>query len=138
MAAAPSFVDAAKTGLVQAVNADGTNAKTIVTAGSNGSKVVSLIATSDDSSARAFKISIVRSGTAYVIGTVSIPANSGTNGSTATVNLLGSGLLPGLAIDNDGQSYLLLESGDTLTATLTTSAVTAAKVVSFIATYGNF
>ena len=139
MATVATYVGTPKVGLVSAVNADGTTAKTIVTAGSSGSKIVSLQVTSNDTSARTFIISIVRSAAIFIQGTFTIALASGTDGSAPSIDILGNTtLFPGLPVDNDGQRYMLLQSGDTLTATLTTSAVTAAKTVSFTAHYGDF
>lgn len=136
--ATPAFVQTPKIGVVQCVNADGTSAKTVVTAGANGSKIVSLTATSDDTSARIFRIGLVRSATTYVLATINIPIASGTDGTAAAVDMMSIISWPGQPLDNDGQRYFFLQSGDTLTVTLTTGAVTAAKTVSFAANYGDF
>lgn len=136
----PVFTQTPKIGLVTCVNADGTTAKTVYTAGSNGSKIVALTATSTEVNPnnRTFTVSITRSATAYTLVTVTIPFGSGTDGSTAAVDLLNSTILPSLPLDNDGQKYLFLQSGDTLTVALTTSAVTAGKTVTFAAIAADF
>jgi hypothetical protein len=139
---APTFVKQPRRGLAQIANADGSSQKTVVTAGGNGSKVLSLYATSTDTSARDVQIAIVRSATTYILGTVSVPANSGNTNSAPTVDLLqtlaSSPQLPAgmLPIDNDGQHFLFVESGDTLVV-LALTTVTAAKVVSVHSDYGD-
>jgi hypothetical protein len=137
MAASPVYVGTPGVGVVNVVNADGTAQKTVVTAGSSGTKVVSLTATSNDTGAKVFQVAIVRSATTYILGTVSVPTLAGTDGSTPSVNILGNSLLPGLPIDNDGQSYIFIKSGDTLVVQATT-AVTATKTVTFTSVYGDF
>jgi hypothetical protein len=133
----PPFIQTAKIGVVQTLNADGTNNKTVVTAGSNGTKVVSLTASSTDTSNRIFQVQVSRSGTDYILCTVTVPAASGTDGTTASVDLLNSTILPGLPADNDGQRYLFLQSGDTLTVKCTTT-VTSGKIVSFASVEADF
>lgn len=138
MATVPVFVGNPKAGVIQIVNADGTSSKTAITGGGSGSKVVSLMATSDDSSARVVRVRISRSGTHYIVGAVSIPALSGTDGSAPSVDLINSVSMPGLPLDGDAQHYLFLESGDTLTVALASGAVTSGKTISVTAVYGDF
>jgi len=114
MAATPNLPAAPNLGLVQIVQADASGQKTILTAGSNGSKVSSVFVLSDDTNARLITLSVLRSGTNYPIAVVSVPAGSGTDGAAAAVNLLGAALSPWVPVDNDGQNYLLLKNGDSL------------------------
>jgi hypothetical protein len=95
------------------VSADGTAAKTVDTAGPNGSKYVSLIAISSDTTARL--INILAGG--FFIGAVPIPAQAGWNGSISVVNLLDPALIP-LPLDSDGNPYFFLNPTDTLTVEL--------------------
>lgn len=132
--ATPVFVQTPKAAVQQILPADTTTAKTLVTAGTNGTKVTGIIATSDDTS-RIVKLAIVRSAVVYVIGTTTIAANAGNDGTTASTNMLTS--IPGLPVDNDGQPYLFMSSGDTLTAAVTVT-VTAAKTISLTAVVGDF
>lgn len=135
--ATPVFVQTPKVGVVQIVNADASNSKTVITAGANGSKAVSVTVVSDDTSARILTLRITRSATNYPICAVSVPASSGTDGTTVAVNLVNSTILPGLPTDNDGQRYLFLQSGDTLTVVSGTT-VTAAKTITLTAVYADF
>lgn len=72
-----------------------------------------------------------------IIGSVSVAITSGTDGSTAATNLHAPTLLPGIPVDNDGETYTILESTDYLAISNTTS-VTANKLISVTAYGGNF
>lgn len=122
-------------GLVQIANGDGTGNKTVIAAGANGSKVASLMAASTDTSARDVQVSLVRGGTTYPLGVTNVPITAGTIAATPPVNLLAA--IAGLPVDNDGQKYLFLESGDTLVVSALI-AVTSAKLISVHADYADF
>lgn len=120
-----------KNGKVQIANADGTNQKTVYTAGANGSKITGLILTSTDTSPQNIQVSITNGGTSYLLGTVTVGAGAGSNGVTSSVNAFSQSSTPailGLPLDSDGNPYLLLVSGDTLTVA-STAAVTATKII---------
>ena len=134
--ATPVFTQTPSLSLAQILTADTTVAKTVVTAGANGTKITGLTASSNDAS-RIVVLNLVRSAVSYILTTVTVAANSGTDGTTASVNLINTTILPSLPIDNDGQPYLLLKSGDTLTAAVTV-AVTAAKTISIAAIGSDF
>lgn len=125
---------------VQGTDAAGTY-KTIHTAGSNGSKVTGInVVTDDGSASHVLTLALTRSAVNYGIGSYTLPVNSGTDGSTAGVNLLAGGpssLVAGLPIDNDGQAYLYLESGDTLRMTFAT-ALTSAKRIDVVTIASDF
>lgn len=137
MAADPVFVATPKITPAAFTNADSANTKkTIHTAGASGSKVVAVFATSTETAnARVAQLWLTRSATSYLLGSLNIPVNSGFDGSAGTINLLL--LLNGLPLDNDGQPYLFLESGDTLQAS-TTTQVAAGKEVDITCVAGNF
>jgi hypothetical protein len=137
MATAPVFVGTPKLGLANLENADSTNYATILTAGASGSKVVSAHATSDDTSDRIITLAIERSAVTYILSSTNVLDLSGTNNTDPSVNLLASAQVPGMAVDNDGQRYLFLQSGDILKCK-SNGAVTAAKVVNVIVVYGDF
>jgi hypothetical protein len=136
MSASPVYVGMPKRGLVQILNADASNLKTVVSAGASGSKVCSLSAASDDTSQRLLQVYITRSGTSYLVVETAVPAASGSDGSTPAVNLINSTILPGLPVDNDGVRYLFLQSGDTLQVKSTTT-VTSGKIVHLASDYGD-
>jgi hypothetical protein len=132
------FVQTPKKGLVQIAPADTTTAKTVVTAGASGSKVNSLMLTSTDTAAQNVTFGITRSATFYALGTVQVPIKAGQVDLTnPAVNALSSSIAPGLPSDNDGQPYILLQSGDTLDIKSLVT-VTTAKVIQAAADYGDF
>ena len=134
--ATPVFVQTPSVGVLQM--AANTNFQTVVTAGANGSKVVSVMVASSD--ARVLQLAITRSAVNYILGSYSVTANSGIDGTVSAVDLLRggpSGLIPGLPVDNDGQPYLFLKSGDTLTVKATV-APSGSTTVNVVAVYGDF
>src|ERR1700687_207289 len=103
--------------------------KTVFTAGASGSKVVAIVvSTTDPSAAHLMTLRLLRSAVGYPLVNVNLPLNSGLDGVASAVNMLNPNLLPGLPIDNDGQQYLFLESGDTLEMTFAT-ALTSGKSI---------
>ena len=70
------------------------------------------------------------------IGTLSAPTLTGNDGATTGLNFFGNALVP-LPVDQDGQSYLFLESGDTLYVSSSTT-VTANKLVTVQAMAADF
>ena len=134
-----TFVKQPRKGLVQIVNADAQAAKTVVTAGASGSKVVSLIATSNDTSARDVQVALVRSAVTYILGVTTVGIGAGTIAATPAVDLLNTTIFPAgmIAVDNDGQKYLFMESGDTLVVSAL-ATVTAAKTISAHSDFGDF
>lgn len=95
-------------------SADTTAFVTLYTATSNDAVIKSLTATSTDTSAVNLKIAIGDGTTDYLVGTVRIAAASGTDGAAASVDVLGSSLLPGLPRDLNNRTILPLKNGYTL------------------------
>lgn len=131
------FVQTPKITPITIVNGTSTNKVTVATAGSDGSKVSGIIVTSDDSANRVVLLWLTRSATSYLLGAFPVTALAGSDGVQPGVNLLNTALMPGLPIDNDGQVYLFLESGDTLQVSVAV-AVTAGKTIYATAVMGNF
>lgn len=136
MSTAPFFFGTPKNSKVQIANADASGLKTVVTGATNGTKVVSLIAASDDTAARDVTWGVTRGGTFHPLGTKTIPITAGTIAATPPVNLMDPAIVPGLPVDNDGNPYVFLESGDTLQAKSLTT-VTSAKLISFHANHAD-
>src|SRR5262249_33998578 len=111
--------------------------KTLVTAGTNGTKVTGITLCSDDTSARVVQIQITRSAVTILVGSVNVPTLAGTDGTTVGVDGMSSTLIPGLPVDNDGQKYIFLGPGDALTIKSTTT-VTVAKTISATAIHADF
>lgn len=133
----PIFVQTPKIGVATFANADGTTKKTIATGGTDGSKVTGITATSTDSVARVVQLWLTRSAVSYALTAASLAVTSGTDGTTPTTDLMSTTLWPGLSIDGSGQAFLLLQSGDTLQASMAV-AVTAAKAVDVAAVYADY
>lgn len=132
------FIQQPGLGLANIVNADGTTKKTVVTGGTNGTKVTSLTLTSTDTSSRVVQVWVTRSATSYCLGSVTVAITAGTDGVTAGVSVLTNTLLPGIPVDNDGQAYLILAASDTLQVAVNTGAVTAAKEIDAVAVKADF
>lgn len=133
------FVQTPKITPAAFTNADSANTKkTIATAGSDGSKVVGInITSTETANARVAQLWLTRSATSYLLGSINVPVNSGFDGTVAAVNAINQTIMPSLPIDNDGQPYLFLESGDTLQASFTTQ-IASGKEADVVAIFGNF
>jgi len=137
--ATPVFVQNPKITPAAFTNADSANTKkTIASAGSNGSKVVSInVSSTETANARVLQIWLTRSATSYLLASFSIIVNSGFDGIVPSVSMMASHIWSSLPVDSDGQTYLFLESGDTLQAS-TTTQVAAGKEIDVVAIFGNF
>lgn len=135
MTATPTFIQTPKAGLAQILPADTTTKKTLLTAGASGMKVTAVNVASTDTANRILQMWIVRAAVNFLQQTQTITALAGNDGVVAPINMFTN--WPGLPTDNDGQKYLLMESGDTLQVA-TTTTVTAAKEVDITAVAGNF
>jgi len=115
MSATPSFITTPKTPAVAFANADGTAYKTVLAAGSNGSRVDTLFGSNTDTAVTTVvQLALTKSAVDYVIGEVSIPANAGTNGVVKSVAMLNPTDIPGLTYTENGAIYL--ETGVSLRA----------------------
>jgi hypothetical protein len=134
MAAAPVFVGTPKLGLLALTTSNYGDITAVVTGGTEGSKVVGLIATSAmvDTSAQVF---LVRGGNQYPLVTVALPASAGTDATVPPVDLLAAAV--GLPVDNDGQAYLMLESGDALSVATSDDPGGLGGSAAFVAIYGD-
>jgi hypothetical protein len=136
-----------RSALAQIANAAGTGPVALVTGGANASKINSVIASNTDTNAYTLQLlinsggavsgGIVTGGTNYLLAAVSIPASAGNVAGTPPVAVLSVVNLPGIALDNAGMPYLYLDAGNFLCIALT-AAVTTGKLVSAIATVGDF
>ena len=134
----PVFVQNPKITPAAFTNADSANTKkTVVTAGANGTKLFALTAASSDTAARVVQVWLTRGGTSYLLNALSIPAASGSDGATPNVDILNNTIWPGIPFDGQAQSFLFLQSGDTLQVSLTTQ-VTATKEVDVVSVTADF
>ncbi len=88
----------------------------MLTAGTDGNKVVAINAVDAGADTPTVKLWVTRSAVDYLLVSTVVAVSSGANGTTAAKDLFT--LLPGLPVDNDGQPYLFLESGDVLKASV--------------------
>lgn len=131
---------------VQGTDSAGTY-KTVLTGGTNGSKILGLYATSIDGSASHLVTVQISSSTSahcspasncYAGAAATVAASSGFANATPAVNFLSSGIWPGLPIDSDGNPYFYLtDSTFTVEATFAT-ALTASTNVNVCAVYADF
>ncbi len=106
-----NFTQTLKNPCVALTSANGTTAATLYTASSNDAVVKSLVVSTNDSTAVNLVISINNGTSDFVLGTVNIPINSGYTGAIASVDILGSSLLPGLPRDLNNRAVLPLAAG---------------------------
>lgn len=129
----PMFIQAIETWALQLSNASGTTITTLLTAGTNGSKVEVLNVSNTDTLGYVLNLYVNDGTTNHLIATVSIPASAGNNTATAPVNILASSNLASLPYDSNGNRYLYLKAGYKLnigvTATITTGKFVDAVVV---------
>ena len=95
-------------------SSDTTSFVTLYTAGSNDCVVKSITATTTDTAAVNLKVAVGDGTTDYLLGTVRVALASGTDGAAASVDILGSSLLPGLPRDLNNRTILPLKNGYTL------------------------
>lgn len=107
-----------------------TNTVLVATAGANDSVLKALFISTDDSAAKTvqFWISTDSGTTKYLLGTVVVPALSGT-ATLTNVDVLGNSLMAGLEVDETGKSILRLAAGSTLYAGIITAAMTTSKTI---------
>lgn len=133
----PTLAKQPQNGKVQIANADAQTQKTVYTAGASGSKIVGLGFVSTDTSARDVQVSITNGGTSYPIGTITVPIGAGNSGTVPSVtwNLQ---QFPNLPIDSDGNLFVILISGDTLTVSALTTVTTAKLITVTAVAVGDF
>jgi hypothetical protein len=135
--ATPIFPQTIRNAVLTLNNASAETVTVLYTGGANGSKIENLLVTSTDTSARDISLYFVISSTDYLVGTISIPATSGSVDSVPTVNLLASANLPGLARDANGNPYLYVGSTTSLAVGALTT-ITSGKQIQFIAQGGDY
>lgn len=124
----PIFPLTPKTSPVTIVNADGTTKKTLLTAGTNGTKLDAVKIVSDDTATVTLSFYLTKGGTDYLVGTVSVTAGTGVTPGTSPAEAL--------EYVNDGYA-LALEAGVVLKVAASAS-VTSGKTVTIVAHAGDF
>jgi hypothetical protein len=140
----PIFPQTIKNFVAQILPADTTTKKTLVTGSANGTKVEMINITSTDTAARDVQFFLSDETTDYLLLTIAIPANSGNTNALVAQGFLSSSTttipyLPWFSfpLDNNGNRYIYVSSGFSLKVAAVT-AVTAAKVINFVAQAGDF
>ncbi len=136
MAANPTLISNVRDFPAKVVNADGTGKKTLVTPVGAGTRLKSLIATSDDTSNRTFQLVKTISAVDYILGEIDIPAGAGTDGATAAVDVFAGTRIKGLQTDGISK-WIDVANGTTLSLQAKV-AVTAAKTVYLMGEGGDF
>jgi hypothetical protein len=112
----PTFPKQPQAGRVIITVAETTAPQTLYTAGANGSKIMGMWASGLNSSIGNIQVSITNSAVQYNMWVVAIPITSGQAAVTpASVNLMNAVDAVGLPVDNDGNPFFHMISGDTLT-----------------------
>ena len=133
MASTPQFVSAANLGCAKFQNSDSTTGKTVFTVGSNGSRVLAMVATSDSLSALQFTLTLERSSVSYKVDTFTIPG-ADLSQPTTNWNMLDPEWLRWL---DPNEPHLILPAGVTLKVT-PIAAVPSGTEVSIIVMGGDF
>jgi hypothetical protein len=117
-----------------------TNIKELLTAGSEGSIVKSLIISSDDSSARtvSFYMSTDGGTTDYLLFSVPVAASSGVNGTTINIDVLNNAFVQGLQIDQSGRPVIPLAANAKIYVGVITAAVTSGRTLYVVASLEDF
>lgn len=135
--ATPIYPQTVKNYVAQILPGSTTSLVTLVTGATNGTKIESINVASTDTSARDVQVWLTVSAVNYLLTTVNIPINAGNTNAVVAVDLLRNAQWPSLAYDNNGNKYIYIASGSTLSvAALTT--VTTAKSINFLAQGGDF
>jgi len=109
-----------------------TNLKLLMTAGSDGSILKSLIACTDaTAAAQTFGLWISTDGgtTDHLIAVVNVPLNSGYTGAVLNVDILSNAFTIGLTYDQAGRAILPLQANAQLYIGCLTTAVAASKTI---------
>jgi hypothetical protein len=117
-----------------------TNIKLLLTAGSEGSIVKSLIISSDDSSARtvSFYLSTDGGTTDYLLFSVPVAIAAGSNGTTINVDVLNNAVVQGLQIDQSGRPVIPLAANARIYIGVLTAAVTSGRTLHVVASLEDF
>lgn len=107
--------------------------KTLYTGGTNGSKCVGMWSTNNDASAtHLLTVQIVNSAVKYGGMSITSVINAGFANATPAQALMTPTVWPGLPLDNNGNPFFILASGDTLQATFAT-ALTSSDLINIMA-----
>lgn len=107
--------------------------KTLYTAGANGSKCFGMYETNNDGSAtHLVSVGIFNATINFGGMAITTASNDGFANATPAKALMSPANWPGLPIDNNGNPFIYLQSGDTIQATFATSLTAATTVNLFV------
>ena len=86
---------------------------------------------------RDITINFTISATNYQIAQISIPLSSGTANNVAAVNILQSSMLPNVCKDSNGNPYMYIASGTTLTINAPVT-ITSGKTITSVIQGGDY
>lgn len=128
MSANASLISNVRDFAVKIVNADGTGLKSLgIAPPTAGTRVKSLIVTTDETVARTLQLVKTIGGATYILGEVDIPVGAGTDGATAPIDVLNSARIKGLQTDSISK-WIDVASGDSLSLQAKV-AITAGKTI---------
>jgi hypothetical protein len=134
----PIFPKTVGLGITKIVPADTTTLKTLYTAGADGSTIENILVSSTDTAARDLQFVITVSAVDYILGTLTIPINSGNTAAVAPVSVFKhANFVSILTIDTNGNAILRLPAGSVLRVKVLV-AVTAAREISITCQGGDF
>lgn len=133
MATRPIFPETIQNAGLDIEPGDTTSLQDLVVAGANGSRINSISVVSDDTADVVLMFYYYDGTTAFLIGSVTIPTLSGTDGAAPAVSALNITDMPFLG---DDLSYYLAGTDKIQVAALAT--ITTAKKVTLVATYGDY
>jgi len=137
MATNPIFTDVSQAVGTDFDNADGTALKTILTAGSGGSRVESMSIVTDEAGANDVMLYVHDGSLDHPVGHIDVPALSGTDGTVNAVSGLNSTNLSWLLIDAGGNRFINIPSGHSLKAGMRVT-VTATETVNMVVFASNY
>lgn len=129
----PPFPQTIQNYAVDFVNADGTTMQALVAGATEGTRVDTIVATTDEVVANVLNIELYDGATAYRIGQVAIPAGAGTDGTTKAISVLNDIELPFLKEDLS----ILVENGWSLRVAPNT-AVGSGDTLNVVAIAGDY
>jgi hypothetical protein len=97
---------------------DTTATKSVIAAGADDTRITSLTATNTTASAAIVRLYLYNGTTDFLIGSISVAANAGFNGTIAQSNLFNLTDMPGLELNNAGMPSILLKGTWSIRASL--------------------
>ena len=108
----PVFPQKIQAWAVQLTNGIGTTITQLMAAGANGSIVESMNVSLTDTVANSLLVYLQDGGAVnHLLGDITIPLSSGNVGGTPSIDILRSGMIPGLPVDANGNFVLYVPSG---------------------------